>query len=91
MVDKGSVPNSKKGAKRHVLVKGKEKPMGLDEQKIKSDAAWDGEDRLSDLGIPVMYGFPFGHISNQFTFPVGMKAVLNTKKKSLDLVETAVV
>ncbi len=49
------------------------------------------EDRLSGLGVPVVYGFPFGHISNQVTFPIGLKAVLNAVDKSLELVETAVV
>lgn len=54
MLEEGTVPNSKKGAKRYILVKGKEKPMGLDEQKIKNDTAWDGYYGIqcSDENIP---------------------------------------
>ncbi len=54
MLEQGKVPTSKKGAKRYILVQGKEKPMGLDELKIKNDAAWDGYYgiQFSDENIP---------------------------------------
>ena len=48
------------------------------------------EDRLSDLGVPVIYGLSFGHITNKFTLPFGVKAKLDTYNKSLTLLESAV-
>lgn len=47
-------------------------------------------DRLSGLGIPVMYGFSFGHIANQAIFPVGIQAELNTDTKTIKLLENTV-
>lgn len=47
-------------------------------------------DRLGDLGIPVMYGFSFGHIGNQCSFPVGVRAHMDTTKKTITLLEAAV-
>ncbi len=47
-------------------------------------------DRLSGLGIPVVYGFSFGHIANQAVFPIGINAELNTQTMSLKLLEKAV-
>lgn len=48
------------------------------------------QDRLGKLGIPVLYGYSFGHIKNQFTLPVGIKAEMDTKKKTVTLLEEAV-
>ncbi|MEJ7847618.1 MAG: LD-carboxypeptidase [Pyrinomonadaceae bacterium] len=48
------------------------------------------KDRLGDLGIPVIYGLSFGHIRDQFTLPVGVKAELDTETAVMTLVETAV-
>lgn len=48
------------------------------------------EDRLGDLGIPVMYGFSFGHISNQCSLPVGVKASMDTTAQTITLLESAV-
>ena len=48
-------------------------------------------DRLYDLNIPVIYGLSFGHITNKFTLPVGIKAQLNVKDQSLTLLESAVI
>ncbi len=47
-------------------------------------------DRLSDLGIPVIYGLSFGHVLNKFTFPIGIKARLNTIDETVTLLEPAV-
>lgn len=47
-------------------------------------------DRLSGLGIPVIYGFSFGHIANQAIFPIGIKAELNTETRTIKLLEKAV-
>jgi muramoyltetrapeptide carboxypeptidase len=49
------------------------------------------EDRLSDLEIPVIYGLSFGHIADQFTFPIGIEAELDTEKQSITLLEKAVI
>lgn len=48
------------------------------------------EDRLFNLGIPVLYGLSFGHIKNKFTLPFGAKAELNSSNQSLTLLESAV-
>jgi muramoyltetrapeptide carboxypeptidase len=48
------------------------------------------KDRLGDLGIPVIYGLSFGHITNKFTLPFGIKAKLDTYNKRLTLLEEAV-
>ena len=47
-------------------------------------------DRLSNLGIPVAYGFPFGHIAHQATLPYGIQAEIDTEKGTLTLLESAV-
>jgi muramoyltetrapeptide carboxypeptidase len=36
-------------------------------------------DRLSDLGIPVVYGMRFGHGTHQFTLPYGVRATLRAR------------
>jgi muramoyltetrapeptide carboxypeptidase len=48
------------------------------------------EDRLGDLGIPVIYGLSFGHITNKFTLPFGIEARLDTYNKRLTLLENSV-
>ena len=48
------------------------------------------KDRLGNLGIPVIYGLSFGHISDKFTLPFGGKAELNSETKRLKLLEAAV-
>lgn len=48
------------------------------------------QDRLADLNIPIVYGMCFGHIEEQFTIPIGLKARLDTKLGVLNLMETAV-
>lgn len=47
-------------------------------------------DRLSNLGIPVIYGLSFGHIKNKFTLPVGIRAELDTINQTITLLENAV-
>jgi len=49
------------------------------------------KDRLGDLGIPVIYGLSFGHIRDQFTLPIGIKAELDTEKATMTFLETGVV
>ena len=48
-------------------------------------------DRLSPLQIPAVYGMSFGHVEQNFTFPIGIKATLNTDKMTLTLLEQAVI
>jgi muramoyltetrapeptide carboxypeptidase len=47
-------------------------------------------DCLGNLGIPVVYGLPFGHVSNQATFPYGIRAMLDAGNMQLVLEEIAV-
>lgn len=42
------------------------------------------------LGIPVAYGFPFGHVDDQWTLPVGVRARLDASTGELEIVESAV-
>jgi muramoyltetrapeptide carboxypeptidase len=41
--------------------------------------------------VPAVYGYSFGHIAQQFTIPVGVRARLDTHSKTLMLLEPAVV
>jgi muramoyltetrapeptide carboxypeptidase len=47
-------------------------------------------DRLGSLGIPVAYGFPFGHVAHQATLPYGIRAEIDTERGTLTLLESAV-
>lgn len=49
------------------------------------------KDRLSSLSIPVLYGFPFGHITDHATLPIGIPASLDTQAGTLQVLESAVV
>jgi muramoyltetrapeptide carboxypeptidase len=48
------------------------------------------QDRLGNLGIPVIYGLSFGHVVDKFTLPFGVKAELNAEDQMLKLLEPAV-
>ncbi len=48
------------------------------------------EDRLGNLGIPVFYGYRFGHIKGISTLPVGIEASFDTAIPMLELLEPAV-
>lgn len=48
-------------------------------------------DRLGGLGIPVFYGFSFGHIKNNCTIPVGIRARFDTDNQQLVLLEKPLV
>lgn len=45
---------------------------------------------LLPLGIPVAHGFPVGHIDDQWTLPIGVRARLDADAGELDLLEPAV-
>jgi len=49
------------------------------------------EDIFKYIDIPIVYGFPFGHIKNKITIPTGVSAQLNASNKVLKLLEPAVV
>lgn len=48
------------------------------------------QDRLGNLGIPVIYGLSFGHIRHQFTLPLGIEAEMDTSSATLTFLETGV-
>jgi len=45
------------------------------------------EEKFADLKIPVIYGFPMGHIENQAILPFGIKAEINTFEETLTFKE----
>lgn len=45
---------------------------------------------VGDLGIPCVYGLPFGHVRSKLTIPLGIQAELNATDRSLRLLEPAV-
>ncbi|WP_149275291.1 S66 peptidase family protein [Pareuzebyella sediminis] len=47
-------------------------------------------DRVRPLQIPSVYGMSFGHVKNNFTFPIGTQAQLNAAQMELKLLERAV-
>jgi muramoyltetrapeptide carboxypeptidase len=47
-------------------------------------------ERTADLGIPVAWGFPFGHVDDNWTLPVGVRARLDADAGTLELLEPAV-
>lgn len=42
-------------------------------------------DRLAELNIPIVYGFPFGHTENICTLPLGAKVVFHTNDKKIKI------
>jgi muramoyltetrapeptide carboxypeptidase len=47
-------------------------------------------DRLGELGVPVAFGFPFGHVPDNWTLPVGVRARLDAGAGTLELLEAGV-
>jgi muramoyltetrapeptide carboxypeptidase len=45
---------------------------------------------LDPLKVPAVTGYSIGHIRNQFTIPVGVRATLDTEAQTLTLLEPAV-
>jgi muramoyltetrapeptide carboxypeptidase len=45
---------------------------------------------LQPLRVPAVTGYSFGHIRNQFTMPVGVKARLDTESRTVTLLEAGV-
>lgn len=48
------------------------------------------DDRLGDLSVPVAYGLPYGHIGDQCTLPVGIRASFDANEGSITLLEAGV-
>ena len=48
------------------------------------------KDRLGGLGIPVVYGIPFGHVAYQATLPYGIRAELDATAQLLTIMEPSV-
>ena len=48
-------------------------------------------DVIGDLGIPAVYGLPFGHVRSKLTLPLGIHAELDATNRSLRLLEPAVI
>ena len=46
-------------------------------------------DRLGALGIPLATGFPFGHVSDNCTLPMGVRARLDASRGTLELLDSA--
>ena len=44
-------------------------------------------DRLLPLGKPLAYGLSFGHIENQCTLPIGVRATLQAEEGAITLDE----
>ncbi|MFN0015558.1 MAG: LD-carboxypeptidase [Saprospiraceae bacterium] len=47
-------------------------------------------DLLGNLGLPVAYGLPFGHVPHQATFPYLTEAAFDADNRTLTLLETGV-
>ncbi len=45
---------------------------------------------LGPLGVPVAYGFPIGHVDDQWTLPIGVRARLDAATGEVELLEAAV-
>jgi len=49
------------------------------------------EQRLSSLGIPVVYGLPIGHVRSKLTMPLGVQAELDASAKTMKILEPAII
>ncbi len=46
--------------------------------------------RLQNLQMPIAYGFPFGHVAHQATFPMGIRAEMDTEAGTLTFLEAGI-
>ncbi len=49
------------------------------------------DDHFTKLRVPAVYGFSFGHITQNATLPLGIRARLDTEAQTLTLLEAAVI
>ncbi|HRE15099.1 MAG TPA: hypothetical protein PLD37_12965, partial [Usitatibacteraceae bacterium] len=47
-------------------------------------------DKVDPLGVPAAYGLSFGHISHQFTLPLGIRARFDAAARTVTMLEAAV-
>ena len=47
-------------------------------------------DLLSDLGVPILAGFPAGHGNENWTLPLGVRIVMDADARSIQFVDSAV-
>jgi muramoyltetrapeptide carboxypeptidase len=45
---------------------------------------------LAPLRVPVAYGFPIGHVDDQWTLPIGVRARLDAGTGEVELLEGSV-
>ena len=48
------------------------------------------EHHLSKVDVPAVYGYSFGHVAQQYTLPVGVRARLDTQARTVTLLEAGV-
>ena len=48
------------------------------------------DERLATSRVPAVYGYSFGHVSHQYTLPLGIRARLDTEARTVTLLEAAV-
>lgn len=48
------------------------------------------EDRIVALGIPAVYGMPFGHVRSKMTIPLGIRAELHATARRLRLLDSPI-
>lgn len=48
------------------------------------------EERISSLGIPAVYGLPFGHVKSKLTLPLGVEAELDATGRTFRMVQQSV-
>jgi muramoyltetrapeptide carboxypeptidase len=48
------------------------------------------DSRFGAAGVPAVYGLSFGHVRDQLTLPVGVRARLDAGAQTLTLLEPAV-
>jgi muramoyltetrapeptide carboxypeptidase len=48
-------------------------------------------DCARQVGLPFLSGLPFGHVPHKMTLPIGLRARVDTRKRSVDILESAVV
>lgn len=70
--------------------RGCEDPRPASRNEFRQTAEHVFRERLTPLGIPVVYGLPFGHVSHQATLPVGAWARLDGDAGDLIITEAAV-
>lgn len=49
------------------------------------------DDRLGNFSVPTAYGLPYGHIGDQCTLPVGIRASFDANEGSITLLEAGVI